>query len=184
MTAPGTFETKLVLSRAEDRSVTNGFMLDAREVSSTEKEGQCAKVRTLLQKLTTVWVPKAFLGTYTYSIGGFWISTEHHISMEHLKGKVPKILLTRVTSVGVANPKQKPTILLCGFESNTLLSKLDCAWDLKGSHTIVCKTFSHTGDHTILSLSPKYFPSLICFWNRQITPSIGGKKEKSSLNGQ
>ena len=88
------------------------------------------------------------------------------------------------TSVGIANPKQKPTILLCGFESNTLLSKLDCAWDLKGSHTIVCKTFSHTGDHTILSLSPNYFPPLICFWNRQVTPSIGGKKEKSSLNGQ
>ena len=88
------------------------------------------------------------------------------------------------TSVGIANPKQKPTILLCGFESNTLLSKLDCAWDLKGSHTIVCKTFSHTGDHTILSLSPNYFPPLICFWNRQVTPSIEGKKEKSSLNGQ
>ena len=88
------------------------------------------------------------------------------------------------TSVGIANPKQKPTILLCGFESNTLLSKLDCAWDLKGSHTIVCKTFSHTGDHTILSLSPNYFPPLICFWSRQVTPSIEGKKEKSSLNGQ
>ena len=88
------------------------------------------------------------------------------------------------TSVGIANPKQIPIILLCGFESNTLLSKLDCAWDLKGSHTIVCKTISHTGDHTILSLSPNYFPPLICFWNRQVTPSIGGKKEKSSLNGQ
>ena len=79
---------------------------------------------------------------------------------------------------------QKPTILLCGFESNTLLSKLDCSWDLKGSHTIVCKTFSHTGDHTILSLSPNYFPPLICFWNIQVTLSIGGKKENSSLNGQ
>ena len=82
------------------------------------------------------------------------------------------------TSVGIANPKQKPTILLCGFESNTLLSKLDCAWDLKGSHTIVCKTFSHTGDHTILSFSPNYFPPLMCFRNRQVTPSIGGKKGK------
>ena len=34
------------------------------------------------------------------------------------------------------------------------------------------------------SLSPNYFPSLICFWNRQFTPSFWGKKEKSSLNGQ
>ena len=88
------------------------------------------------------------------------------------------------SSVGIAIPKEKQTILLFGFASNTFLSKLDCAWDLKGSHTIVCKTFSHTGDHTILSLSPNYFPPLICFWNRQVTPSIGGKKEKSSLNGQ
>ena len=61
MTAPGTSETKRVLSWAADRSVTNG-LLDAREVSSTEKEGQCEKyIRTLLvQKLTTMWVPKAF----------------------------------------------------------------------------------------------------------------------------
>ena len=82
------------------------------------------------------------------------------------------------SSVGIANPKQKPTILLYGFESNTFLSKLDCAWDLKGSHTIVCKTFSHTGDHTIFSFSPNYFPPLMCFRNRQVTPSIGGKKER------
>ena len=82
------------------------------------------------------------------------------------------------SSVGIAIPKQKQTILLFGFASNTFLSKLDCAWDLKGSHTIVCKTFSHTGDHTILSFSPNYFPPLMCFRNRQVTPSIGGKKGK------
>ena len=46
----------------------------------------------------------------------------------------------------------------------------------KGSHAIVFKTFSHTGDHTILSLSPNYFPPLICFWDRQVTPSIEGEK--------
>ena len=79
------------------------------------------------------------------------------------------------TSVGIANPKQKPTILLCGFESNTLLSKLDCAWDLKGSHTIVCKTFSHTGDHTILYLSPNFSPSDLLL--EQTSYSIYWRKE-------
>ena len=51
MTAPGTSETKRVLSWAADWSVTNG-LLDAREVSSTEKEGQCAKVRTLSTRIS------------------------------------------------------------------------------------------------------------------------------------
>ena len=126
---------------------------------------------------------------HTFCVGlGYWVSLLTGFTKSEPVKKYgtgwSKYSVVYQTSVGIANPKQKPTILLCGFESNTLLSKLDCAWDLKGSHTIVCKTFSHTGDHTILSLSPNYFPPLICFWNRQVTPSIEGKKEKSSLNGQ
>ena len=59
--APGTSETKRVMTWAGDRSVTNGFMLDARDVQHGERRTVRKVVRTLLaQKLTTMWVPKAF----------------------------------------------------------------------------------------------------------------------------